>query len=52
MKIFGNGKLSKPTMIIIAAVCALVLIFATLTVYTYAYKDIFPGVSASGISIV
>ncbi len=51
MKLFGGGKISKPVKITLAAVCALVLIFAAFTVYAYTYKNIFPGVSAAGISL-
>ncbi len=50
-KIFNGGKLPKWALITAGALAVLLLLFAVLTVYTYAHGDIFPGVSAGGVKL-
>lgn len=50
-KIFSGGKLPKWTLIAAGVLAVLLLLFAALTVYTYAHGDIFPGVSAGGVKL-
>ena len=52
-KLFGSELNLNKKPIFIGAVCvlAVILIFGVLAVYTYAHKDIFPRVSAAGVSL-
>ncbi len=50
-KIFSGGKFPKWALIAAGALALLILLFAVLTVYTYAHGDIFPGVSAGGVKL-
>ncbi len=52
-KLFGGGFdfKSKPVVAAVAAFVAVVLLFAALTVYTYAHGDIFPRVTAEGVRL-
>ncbi len=50
-KIFSGGKFPKWAVIAAGALALLILIFAVLTVYTYAHGSIFPGVSAGGVKL-
>ena len=51
MKLFGNAKTSKGVIGACAALLVLVVLFAALSIYTYAHKSIFPGVRAGEISL-
>ncbi len=51
MKLFGNGKLPKGIIIGAISLGVAVALAAALTVFTYANKDIFPGVTVDGISL-
>ena len=50
-KIFSGGKFPKWALIAAGVLAVLLLLFAVLTVYTYAHGDIFPGVSAGGVKL-
>lgn len=50
-KIFSGGKFPKWVLVTAGALAILILLFAVLTVYTYAHGDIFPGVSAGGVKL-
>ncbi len=51
MNLLQKIKGSKPAMISLAAVGAIVVLFFALVAYTYAYGDIFPGVKAGNIPL-
>ena len=50
-KIFSGGNFPKWALIVAGAIALLILLFAVLSVYTYAHGDIFPGVSAGGVKL-
>lgn len=50
-KLFSGGKIPKWAKIGAAAAALVVVLFIALTVFTYAYGDIFPGVSAGGVKL-
>lgn len=51
MKLFGNGKAPKGFIIGAAALAVVILLAATLAIFTYAHADIFPGVTVDGIAL-
>ncbi|MBR3847932.1 MAG: VanW family protein [Oscillospiraceae bacterium] len=51
MNFLQKIKASKPTMISLAAVGVVIVLFLALIVYTYAYGGIFPGVKAGNLAL-
>ncbi|MBQ8004334.1 MAG: peptidoglycan binding domain-containing protein, partial [Oscillospiraceae bacterium] len=50
-KLFSGGKLPKWAVIGAGVLALFILLFAVLSVYTYAHGSIFPGVSAGGVKL-
>ncbi|MBQ2840956.1 MAG: VanW family protein [Oscillospiraceae bacterium] len=51
MKIFGSEKLPKWAVTVAAVLVCVILLFSFLAIFTYAYGNIFPGVSAGGVKL-
>ena len=51
IKFFGNGSAPKWLVATASAVAAVVVLFLALVIFTYANGNIFPGVSAGGVSL-
>jgi len=51
MKLFGNEKTPKWVIATAAILALVVVLFAILSIYTYAHKDIFPGITAADVRL-